>query len=898
MKPKRYHFRYSAFASIVLAFSSIPSAYAASDAWDGSTDTTWATETNWLLDPLAAPGSGETATFNGAGNGNTNIDLGSGVTIGSILFDTSSAAAYTIGSGAVGSQTLTIGTAGGAITMNSGVVTNQLLNSNLALAVTTTANNASTYYKLTNHSTTNTLTIAGGISASTTGVKTLNVTGSGNTTISGAITSGTGNVSLFKTGSGTLTLSGGATFSGAGITDGANFTTSAVFREGTSILNGGTYGNSNGELVIGGVATHGGAGTNSTLRLDNGTTLNNISWLSIGRGNGNGTATSNLTLNGNASVTSTHLSAGYNAGNAGNTPKGAITLNGTSSLTVAGPNGEFHLGESGGSNFTMTLNDSSSVMLTGDSGNPTRRYIGGNNGGTGGATGVLTLNGAATFTDQGAGNAFNVGYQNGSGTLNINTGTSFTTGAEIRVAASNVNGTFSGTGTINVNGGTLNMAALTLARNNQDVASTLNATVNVTAGTVNVKSGQTLVGWRGTSSSGTINISGGTFNQGTTTTANMTLGSFAGATAAVNVSGTGALTFQNNSSLRFSDSINANAARTLTISSGNVSFYSDAGNTLGGTGVIDLMLTSNPTGTSTIQLNGGTLTANQIKATSASGTRVINFNGGTLKAAGNGFASTFLASGVATAANVRNGGAILHTNSNDVTIGQALLHSNIGGDNATDGGLTKQGSGTLTLTNTNTYTGKTTVTGGSLALGSAGSIATSSEIALNGGNFNVSAVSGFSTGASQILSGNGGSVTGDIIVNGTLAIGSSPGTMTFNDDLTISGSAVSNFEITDISFGVSTYDLAQSGIGSQTVTFGGSLNLLFSGGTYANNSTVQIFSFENYVGNFASVNFSGLGAGQSAVFDSSTGFVTVVPETEAALLGGIGMLVLLRRRRG
>ena len=134
-------------------------------------------------------------------------------------------------------------------------------------------------------------------------------------------------------------------------------------------------------------------------------------------------------------------------------------------------------------------------------------------------------------------------------------------------------------------------------------------------------------------------------------------------------------------------------------------------------------------------------------------------------------------------------------------------------------------------------------------------------------------------------------------MTGTLAIGNSPGTMTFNDDLTIGASAVSNLELTDIAFGSGTYDLAQGGDGLQTVTFGGTLNLLFSGGTYANNSSVQIFDFENYSGDFTTVNFSGLGSGQSAVFDASTGFVTVIPEPGAALLGGLGMLVRLRRRR-
>src|SRR5688572_16498303 len=67
---------------------------AASDTWDGSTDATWATSTNWLTDPTVVPGTGDTATFNSAGNGFTTIDLGTGVTIGNLLFDIG-AVAYT-----------------------------------------------------------------------------------------------------------------------------------------------------------------------------------------------------------------------------------------------------------------------------------------------------------------------------------------------------------------------------------------------------------------------------------------------------------------------------------------------------------------------------------------------------------------------------------------------------------------------------------------------------------------------------------------------------------------------------------------------------------------------------------------------------------------------------------
>jgi len=58
-----------------------------------------------------------------------------------------------------------------------------------------------------------------------------------------------------------------------------------------------------------------------------------------------------------------------------------------------------------------------------------------------------------------------------------------------------------------------------------------------------------------------------------------------------------------------------------------------------------------------------------------------------------------------------------------------LQHSDIPGDNAIDGGLTKNGSGTLTLTGANTYTGNTTVNGGTLGLANA-TIATNSTVAI------------------------------------------------------------------------------------------------------------------------------------------------------------------------
>ncbi|HEY8902590.1 MAG TPA: autotransporter-associated beta strand repeat-containing protein, partial [Chthoniobacterales bacterium] len=268
--------------------------------------------------------------------------------------------------------------------------------------------------------------------------------------------------------------------------------------------------------------------------------------------------------------------------------------------------------------------------------------------------------------------------------------------------------------------------------------------------------------------SGTLNINGGTFNQSTVSAsgANLVIGSFSGVTGAVNVS-SGALNLDNGANINFSDTNAVSPNGTLTISGGAVTFYSNAGTTVGGTGVVDLMKGTG-TGTNTINLNGGTLTANQIKNTSATGTRVVNFNGGTLKSGSSSLAATFFASGVATTANVRNGGAVIDTNGNSVTIGQALVHSTIGGDNATDGGLTKNGAGTLTLSSgANTYTGATTINVGTLTLASTGSIASSASIAIKAGATLNTAAQSFALSSSQPItftldptgSGSAGSIS-------------------------------------------------------------------------------------------------------------------------------------------
>ena len=88
------------------------------------------------------------------------------------------------------------------------------------------------------------------------------------------------------------------------------------------------------------------------------------------------------------------------------------------------------------------------------------------------------------------------------------------------------------------------------------------------------------------------------------------------------------------------------------------------------------------------------------------------FNGGTLKAVNNRFVSTFMTG--LDHAYVRNGGAFIDDGGFAITIGQNFEHSATAGDSAIDGGLTKLGAGTLSLTGINTYSGTTTVSNGTL----------------------------------------------------------------------------------------------------------------------------------------------------------------------------------------
>ncbi|TAE77160.1 MAG: hypothetical protein EAZ65_01645 [Verrucomicrobia bacterium] len=193
-------------------------------------------------------------------------------------------------------------------------------------------------------------------------------------------------------------------------------------------------------------------------------------------------------------------------------------------------------------------------------------------------------------------------------------------------------------------------------------------------------------------------------------------------------------------------------------------------------------------------------------------------------------------------------------------------------------GLSKSGAGTMELSGANSsYTGATTVSGGKLVVN--GSIATSATIVQSGAT----------------LGGAGTVGTVTIQNNGVFAPGNSPGTMTLTGNLVLDAGSVSDFEVN--SFNSGNFDLAVAAAsGTQSVQFNGTLNLLFQSG-FNTMGSLKIFDFDSYSGSFSSVVPTGLASGYTATFDNSTGTLTVVPEPASALMGGLGLLCLLRRRR-
>jgi len=219
-------------------------------------------------------------------------------------------------------------------------------------------------------------------------------------------------------------------------------------------------------------------------------------------------------------------------------------------------------------------------------------------------------------------------------------------------------------------------------------------------------------------------------------------------------------------------------------------------------------------------------------------------------------------------------------------------------------GLTKTGAGTWTLSGANTYSGATTVKGGTLKLNTSTSIGSSSTIIVgdtgsSGTVLDVTAA-GLTVGSSQTLGGIGNILaTGQsVTASGTISPGNSVGILTIDGGtLALNADTGFVFELGTSSDLISLVNAATLDLGPGTL---GLADFLFSdSGGFGEGVYTLIAGASSFSGTLDSGDVSGLVLGYNSTLSMSGNnlILTVVPEPRAVLLGGLGLLMLLRRRK-
>lgn len=278
---------------------------------------------------------------------------------------------------------------------------------------------------------------------------------------------------------------------------------------------------------------------------------------------------------------------------------------------------------------------------------------------------------------------------------------------------------------------------------------------------------------------GTLTLGGATSTDNTLTTAtgvSATIASTLSGSAAIAKSGLGTLTLNGNNGFSGALSIDSGALRATSASALG---SSAAGTTVasgaaleldGGVSIVDEALGLTGTGIS----SGGAL--RNISGDNTYG-GVITLNGASRVNSDAGTLTLDVSSGNAVTGtqNVTFGGA------GNVAVNDPIATST--------GTLTKDGVGTLSLNAANTYTGSTTVSGGTLKLGAAGSIASTAVSVGTGATLDLTEkASGYTLGSGTTLGGSG---TVSLAVGQSLAVGTGSiiqaGSATSNGTLTLSG---------------------------------------------------------------------------------------------------------------
>lgn len=472
--------------------------------------------------------------------------------------------------------------------------------------------------------------------------------------------------------------------------------------------------------------------------------------------------------------------------------------------------------------------------------------------------GTLTLNTAATFAG---------GVSITGGTLAIGTGNALPTTADVAIGGGNVldlNGhdttvdIITSTGSVVTDGG-----ILTVGNNNgsgtfSGVISGSGAIIKIGSGTLVLNKNQTLTG-TSTVSDGILQLgAGGTTGHINASIVNnsrvhFNLSQF-GQTHSGDISGSGNVSFSGHLTLTGTNTYSGTTSGNgfLTIGNGGT-LGSLTGNIVmsgSGSGVIDFRRSNTHTYAGVIS-NGGFHVDNAGAGTliltgNNSATAELRLDSGNVQIGNGGTSGSWNG-------NIRNNRALTFDRSDDSAFNR-IIHGT--------GTLTKLGAGQLTLTNTNTFSGTTTISEGSLRLGTGGFITNSDFInnaTLEFSNSTNPTVDRPISGSGNVIKSGAGTLTlsgantyegGTSLNNGTLLIdsdvrlGDSSGSVAFNGGILRTSASFANDRATALSGTGGTFNVDDA----TTLTWNGDISGASTGLTKSGTGTFELGGTNTYAG--------------------------------------------------